>query len=140
MSATYRATCDDCGAVSPEYARQLPGRLNHDCERACLHDGYRRQGVGTRGLCAQCYRDPEVRADYPMAYRRGTDLIEDVEWLLVDGASLKTALARLDIKNDTLWKALDRAGRRDLFDRLADREHNAALRQSVRETLRRRAS
>lgn len=70
--------------------------------------------------------------------RKRADLIEDVEWLLDDGARLTTILARLEMKRDSLHRALTRAGRLDLYWRAADREDDAEMRRKVSEANRRR--
>lgn len=135
----HQPTCSDCGAVGPMYAGKshaAAAAAQHICDRACRHCGWGRAQATYRGLCCRCYADLDIRLDYPVTIHRADDLIEDVEWLLDDGVNLTQALARLDITNDALWKALDRRGRRDLFDRLADREPDGETRRKTREAVR----
>lgn len=126
--------CDDCGGVGPTYERLADARRSaslHRCARRCVGCKWARGIRGQRGLCSRCYHS-DTRFDHGLQFYRGTDLIEDVEWLIDDDATLTIACGRLDIKRDTLWRALRRAGRLDLWDRLMDREPYADTSRALR--------
>jgi hypothetical protein len=58
--------------------------------------------------------------------------IEDAEWLADMGENLTGVCARLGIKPDSLRNACVRAGRLDVYHRLADREPDREMRAAVR--------
>jgi hypothetical protein len=58
--------------------------------------------------------------------------VEDAEWLADAGENLTGACARLGMKADSLRTACKRAGRLDVYRRLADREPDRELRAAVR--------
>jgi hypothetical protein len=73
-----------------------------------------------------------ARGEQPAAFR-----VEDAEWMADADETLSGACRRLGITQDSLWKACDREGRLDVYDRLALREPDGEMRTNVRQTKRR---
>lgn len=74
-----------------------------------------------RGLCVTCYRHARQHNLIPLTpQRRRADVAEDVEWMITSGERHPEAVAtRLGYRNtDSLYRALHRADRGDLVDRL----------------------
>ena len=84
----------------------------------CKVNGCPRKHVA-RGYCGTHYKREVVRAD---AVRRSQPIhLEDVEWLAETGEVWERAIQRLDTREDTLRKFLERQGRYDLIRTLRRR-------------------
>lgn len=69
--------------------------------------------------------------------RRVAVMIEDAEWLADDGMNLTGVLARLKVKANTFRDQCRRAGRDDLYWRLAEREVDGETRRATQAGIRR---
>jgi len=88
-----------------------------------------------RGLCRACYERQRKRrtlARFPRTKTPGPVLIEDMEYIADSGGNLTEAIMRLRKTKDALWRACKRAGRMDLYWRLADRMPDAEHRRASR--------
>lgn len=117
----HHATCADCGAQSPHTYREYDvARIlsAHQCDDACLHCGF--HNPMHRGLCRNCYANPEIRIDYPRIDGKRTkyDTVEDVEQFVEAGIGIAEAVSRIGIQRDSIRVSLQRAGRLDLYRRL----------------------
>ncbi len=87
--------------------------------------------------------DPECRPaavdDAPVRGQKGWTavLLEDAEWLADAGVTLTVALERLEMRQDTFREGCTRAGRADIYWRLARREPNGEERYETSVAIRR---
>ena len=91
--------------------------------RPSLHTGCKVDGCDrphlARGYCNLHYKREIVRAD---AERRSPRIhTEDVEWMAETGETWLIAVERLGVKENTLLRHLERAGRYDLIQKLQRR-------------------
>ena len=106
------APCLACGTTggTRRAGRELPSRI--------------------RGLCDRCY----IRAyragtldDWPRTLANRADLIDDLEVIADGGGTITEAVTRTRRTREALWIATKRAGRRDLYRRLVDREERPSV-------------
>lgn len=74
---------------------------------------------------------PRNTKTIPARHRRRDAFVENVEWITDAGDNLTVAAARLDMTWESLRDQLRRAGRLDLYWRLAGREPNAQNRHAT---------
>lgn len=141
--AAHVPICLDCGAKGRAYEK--PGHatfaLNrHQCDDTCGRCRFAKPaGPGHRGLCRRCYDDPAVRLSRPRPSRSALDIAGEAEWYVAFGGGGVCDLARsLGLQVESLRRSLQRVGRLELYDALADREPSAELRRRTREGIRAR--
>jgi len=93
--------------------------LSESKKNACKVDGCLAKHCA-RGYCNAHYKREIARADIE---RRSPPIhIEDVEWMAETGETWFLAAERLGVKENTLLRHLERAGRYDLVRKLQRRE------------------
>ena len=120
---TFYATCDDCSAQSAPYATpRHAGRAlaTHRCDDTCAACRFR-VPIG-RGLCRACREDESIFIDFAAVrtFRPPHEVIEDVEDLVMAGASADEAAFRLGMQRESIRRAMSRHGRLDLYRRLVE--------------------
>lgn len=87
--------------------------------RTCTVEGCGEKHAA-RGYCNRHYKHAIARAG---AQRRASAIhLEDVEWMANTGENWDRAAERLGVKESTLLRHLERAGRYDLIRKLQRRE------------------
>lgn len=83
--------------------------------------------------------NPDERPTTQPVDRRETvdAMLEDAEWLADSDLSLSAVIERLDVNRNTFRDACRRAGRLDLYWRLANREPDADMRRAVSDGIKR---
>lgn len=114
-------TCAACSQkLYPSIATATESGWQHTgkCPKVCAVDGCNRKHRA-RGYCDTHYKREVVRAT---AQRRSEPLhLEDIEWLAETGEVWERAIQRLNTREDTLRKFLERHGRYDLIRTLRRR-------------------
>jgi hypothetical protein len=115
MNPAYVFHCPDCDATSPTLATAaILANItrSHDCNNSCTHCRWRHTGHGLRGLCAACWQNPTIRANYPRSTFAADELLDEWTLLRSEGHTLRQAAERLGITYAALDKALQRAKHR----------------------------
>lgn len=139
--AGHTPICPTCGATGRAFAHASHASYalhRHDCENVCAHCHFAKPaGPGRRGLCRRCFDDPSVRSTQPILARSAFDIIEEAEWFLAfDCGGVRALSNSLGVQVESLRRTLQRVGRLELYDALADREPDADHRRRTREGVR----